>query len=154
MRGHRQIFPIAPDNSFGRTAQTGCLQPHQRCSAFLLAPGVANRGAQRDQPGQQQIQLRRATRGPSRHMADNPPMARPVPRMTAAEIERVIATAWDDRPPYKAVLVGHGLTPGQMVQLLKRELTPNAFKVWTARTRSPLHTAHAAASRAAPKRGR
>ena len=87
-------------------------------------------------------------------MTDNQPMARPVPRMTAAEIERVIATAWDDRPPYKAVLVGHGLTPGQMVQLLKRELTPNAFKVWTARTRGPLITAHPATGRVAPKRGR
>jgi hypothetical protein len=26
-----------------------------------------------------------------------------------------------------------GLSHGQVVQLLKRELTPNAFKVWTAR---------------------
>ncbi len=87
-------------------------------------------------------------------MADNQAMARPVPRMTAAEIERVIATAWDDRPPYRAVLVDHGLTPGQMIQLLKRELTPNAFKVWTARTRSPLPPAHPATGRPTPKRGR
>ncbi len=62
-------------------------------------------------------------------------MARPLPRLTPAEIERVIATAWDDRPPFNAVLMQHGLTPGQVVQLLKKELTPNAFKVWTARTR-------------------
>jgi uncharacterized protein (TIGR03643 family) len=62
-------------------------------------------------------------------------MAKPVPRLTPAEIERVIATAWDDRPPFNAVLLGHGLTEGQVVQLLKRELTPNAFKLWTARTR-------------------
>ena len=62
-------------------------------------------------------------------------MARPLPRLTPAEIERVIATAWDDRPPFNAVLMQHGLAPGQVVQLLKKELTPNAFKVWTARTR-------------------
>ena len=62
-------------------------------------------------------------------------MAKPVPRLTPAEIERIIATAWDDRPPFNAVLLGHGLTEGQVVQLLKRELTPNAFKLWTARTR-------------------
>ena len=71
--------------------------------------------------------------------------------MTAAEIERVIATAWDDRPPYKAVLVSHGLTPGQMVQLLKRELTPNAFKVWTARTRGPLLPVGVPTRRVPPK---
>jgi uncharacterized protein (TIGR03643 family) len=65
----------------------------------------------------------------------NPGMAKPVPRLTPAQIERVIATAWDDRPPFNAVLMAHGLTEGQLVQLLKRELTSNAFKVWTARTR-------------------
>lgn len=62
-------------------------------------------------------------------------MAKPVPRLTPEEIQRIIATAWDDRPPFAAVLRQHGLSPGQVVQLLKRELTPNAYKVWTARTR-------------------
>ena len=62
-------------------------------------------------------------------------MAKPVPRLTPEEIQRVIATAWDDRPPFAAVLRQHGLSPGQVVQLLKRELTPNAYKVWIARTR-------------------
>ena len=62
-------------------------------------------------------------------------MAKRIPLLTAEEIERIIAVAWDDRPPFHAVLHSHGLMPGQIVQLLKRELTPNAFKVWTARTR-------------------
>jgi uncharacterized protein (TIGR03643 family) len=48
----------------------------------------------------------------------------------------VIAIAWDDKPPFPAVLRRHGLSPGQIVQLLKRELTPSAFKAWTERTRS------------------
>lgn len=73
-------------------------------------------------------------------------MAKPVPRLSAEDIQRVIAIAWDDKPPFNAVLHSHGLTPGQVVQLLKRELTPNAFKVWTARTRS------AAAPARAPRR--
>lgn len=68
-------------------------------------------------------------------MADNHGMAKPVPRLSPEEIKRVIEVAWDDRPPFSAVLRSHGLSPGQVVQLLKRELTPNAFKVWTARTR-------------------
>ncbi|MEO5697731.1 MAG: DUF2805 domain-containing protein [Burkholderiaceae bacterium] len=62
-------------------------------------------------------------------------MAKPIPRLSAAEIERVIATAWDDRPPFNAVLMSHGLTQGQLVQLLRRELTPSAYKLWSARTR-------------------
>jgi len=62
-------------------------------------------------------------------------MAKPVPRMTPQEIERVIATAWTDTPPFNAVLMNHGLSQGQLVQLLRRELTASAFKIWTARTR-------------------
>ncbi|MBX9715070.1 MAG: TIGR03643 family protein [Burkholderiaceae bacterium] len=63
-------------------------------------------------------------------------MAKPVPRLSPDDIQRIIATAWDDRPPFDAVLRAHGLTHGQVVALLKRELTPNAYKVWTARTKS------------------
>lgn len=63
-------------------------------------------------------------------------MAKPVPRLAADEIARIIATAWDDKPPFDRVLQQHGLNPGQLVQLLKRELTPNAYKVWTARTKA------------------
>ncbi len=62
-------------------------------------------------------------------------MAKPVPRLPPDEIERIIATAWDDQPPFDRVLRLHGLNHGQVVQLLKRELTPNAYKLWAARTR-------------------
>ena len=62
-------------------------------------------------------------------------MAKPVPRLPPDEIQRIIATAWDDQPPFDRVLRLHGLNHGQVVQLLKRELTPSAYKVWTARTR-------------------
>lgn len=62
-------------------------------------------------------------------------MAKPTPRLTPAEIQRVIATAWDDRPPFNAVLMAHGLSEGQLVQVLKRALTPNAFRAWSARAR-------------------
>jgi uncharacterized protein (TIGR03643 family) len=64
-------------------------------------------------------------------------MAKPVPRLTPDEIQSVIALAWDARPPFPGVMTRHGLSPGQVVQLLKRELTPNAFKLWMARTRTP-----------------
>ena len=77
-------------------------------------------------------------------------MAKPVPRLSPAEIERVIATAWDDHPPFDAVLMRHGLTQGQLVQLLKRELTLSAFKLWNARTRGGGKSA--AQSRRAPGR--
>jgi uncharacterized protein (TIGR03643 family) len=63
-------------------------------------------------------------------------MAKTVPSLTAAQIARTIEVAWDDRPPFNVVMRECGLSHGQVVQLLKRELTPNAFKVWTARTKT------------------
>ncbi len=78
-------------------------------------------------------------------------MAKTVPPLTAAQIARAIEVAWDDRPPFNAVLRLCGLSHGQVVQLLKRELTPNAFKVWAARTRTAPGWPAAAARRAPSK---
>lgn len=60
-------------------------------------------------------------------------MAKPVPRLSAEQIARVIEIAWDDKPPFNAVLLSHGLNEGQVVALLKRELTPTAYKLWSQR---------------------
>jgi uncharacterized protein (TIGR03643 family) len=60
-------------------------------------------------------------------------MAKPAPKLTADEIKRVIATAWDDSPPYDKVMLEHGIGHGQLVALLKRELTPSAYKLWAAK---------------------
>ena len=58
-------------------------------------------------------------------------MAKPVPRLAPDEIARIIATAWDDKPPFDRVLRQHGLNPGQVVQLLKRELKAEYAKANT-----------------------
>jgi uncharacterized protein (TIGR03643 family) len=68
-------------------------------------------------------------------VADNARMAKPAPRLSAAEIARVIDIAWNDKPPFNQVLLSHGLSEGQVVALLRRELTPNAYKLWVQRTK-------------------
>jgi len=62
-------------------------------------------------------------------------MAKSAPRLTAEEVKRVIATAWDDTPPYNRVLLEHGIGHGALVALMKRELTPAAYKLWNARSK-------------------
>ena len=79
-------------------------------------------------------------------------MAKTIPPLTAEQIARAIEVAWDDRPPFNAVLRQCGLSHGQVVQLLKRELTPNAFKVWSARLRSAAGQPAPAGRRAPPRR--
>lgn len=60
-------------------------------------------------------------------------MAKPAPRLSPDEVQRVIATAWEDKPPYTRVMREHGIGHGELVALLKRELTPAAYKLWTAK---------------------
>ena len=60
-------------------------------------------------------------------------MAKPIPRLSPDEVQAVIATAFEDKPPYNAVLLRHGVSHGELVQLLKRVLTPSAYKLWAAR---------------------
>jgi hypothetical protein len=50
-------------------------------------------------------------------------MAKAPPKLSPEDIQRVIATAWDDLPPYNKVLMEHGIGHGQLVALLKREMT-------------------------------
>jgi uncharacterized protein (TIGR03643 family) len=60
-------------------------------------------------------------------------MAQPIPRLSPDAIKRVVAAAWDDFPPYDRIRLEHGVGPGALVQLMKRELSPAAFKLWSAR---------------------
>ncbi|MFN3862555.1 MAG: DUF2805 domain-containing protein [Roseateles sp.] len=63
-------------------------------------------------------------------------MAKTAPRLSPEETQRVIATAWDDKPPFSRVLVEHGIGHGELVALLKRALTPAAYKLWVSRTKT------------------
>ena len=64
-------------------------------------------------------------------------MAQPIPRLSPETIQRVVAAAWDDTPPYDRIRLEYGVGPGALVQLMKRELSPAAFKLWSARDKMP-----------------
>jgi uncharacterized protein (TIGR03643 family) len=63
-------------------------------------------------------------------------MAKAPPKLSPEDIQRVIATAWDDLPPYNKVLMEHGIGHGQLVALLKREMTPAAYKLWANKSKT------------------
>lgn len=62
-------------------------------------------------------------------------MAKPIPRLTAEQIRLIVATAWDDPPPYSKTLMEHGIGKGELVQLMKREMTAVAYKLWVAKAK-------------------
>ena len=50
------------------------------------------------------------------------------------EIDRIIQMAWEDRTSFDAIREQFGLTPGQVIALMRRELKPASFRLWRART--------------------
>ncbi|MBB4842500.1 uncharacterized protein (TIGR03643 family) [Paucibacter oligotrophus] len=59
-------------------------------------------------------------------------MAKTIPRLSPDQVKRIVATAWEDVPPYNKVMMEHALGQGELIQLMKRELTPSAYKMWVA----------------------
>lgn len=67
----------------------------------------------------------------------------PRPRLTRGEIDRVIMMAWEDRTSFDAIQTQFGLTPGEVIKLMRREMKPSSFRLWRKRTagRSTKHEA-------------
>lgn len=64
-------------------------------------------------------------------------MAKPVPRLSPTDLNRVLEIAWADPDPLNRLLFSHGLTEGQVIQLMKRELTSPAYKLWSQKLKQP-----------------
>ena len=58
----------------------------------------------------------------------------PSGELTRGQIDRVIMMAWEDRTSFDAIRDQFGLTPGEVVKLMRREMTANSFKMWRKRT--------------------
>lgn len=63
------------------------------------------------------------------------PVAKPIPPLSHEQIARILDTAWHAPDPLTAVLYQHGLSEGPLVQLLRREWTASAYKLWAQRVK-------------------
>ena len=54
--------------------------------------------------------------------------------LSGAEIDRIIQMAWEDRTTFDAIKVQFGLSPGEVIKLMRSQLQPSSFKLWRART--------------------
>jgi uncharacterized protein (TIGR03643 family) len=50
------------------------------------------------------------------------------------QIDRIIMMAWEDRTSFDAIRDQFGLSPGDVIKLMRREMTANSFKMWRKRT--------------------
>lgn len=58
----------------------------------------------------------------------------PAETLSKSEIDRVIQMAWEDRTSFDAILKQFGITPGEVIHLMRRELSPSSFRLWRVRT--------------------
>jgi len=54
--------------------------------------------------------------------------------LTPADIDRIIQMAWEDRTAFDVIQAQFGLTPGEVIKLMRSEMKPSLFRLWRART--------------------
>ena len=62
--------------------------------------------------------------------------------MTAAENDRIIEMAWEDRTPFEAIELQFGLSEAQVIKLMRKELKPTSFRLWRKRVNSGVSQKH------------
>ena len=53
--------------------------------------------------------------------------------LSSEQIDRIIEMAWEDRTPFDAILVQFGLNEKSVIDLMRKELKINSFKLWRER---------------------
>jgi uncharacterized protein (TIGR03643 family) len=63
--------------------------------------------------------------------------------LSAADIDRIIEMAWEDRTPFEAIEHQFGLAEKEVIELMRREMKSSSFRMWRQRTngRTTKHTA-------------
>jgi len=61
------------------------------------------------------------------------PSAGASPALSTEDISRVIEMAWEDRTPFESIEVQFGLNESAVIDLMRREMKRNSFKMWRER---------------------
>jgi uncharacterized protein (TIGR03643 family) len=56
------------------------------------------------------------------------------PELTRGQIDRIIQMAWEDRTSFDAIRDQFRLSPGEVIKLMRSEMTERSFKMWRKRT--------------------
>lgn len=64
-------------------------------------------------------------------------------QLSAADIDRIIEMAWEDRTPFDAILAQFGLSEDDVKALMKREMKASSWRMWRERVQGR-KTKHAA----------
>ncbi len=67
-------------------------------------------------------------------MAGETEVTERVQELSRADIDRIIMMAWEDRTSFDAIRRQFGLSPGEVIKLMRREMKASSFKLWRRRT--------------------
>ena len=62
--------------------------------------------------------------------------------LSTLDIDRIIEMAWEDRTPFEAILYQFGYSEKDVIQLMRKELKRNSFKLWRARVHQGISQKH------------
>ena len=54
-------------------------------------------------------------------------------KLTDADLDRIIQMAWQDRTSFDPIRRQFGMTPGDVIKLMRQQMTANSFKLWRKR---------------------
>ena len=57
--------------------------------------------------------------------------------LSEAEIDRVIAMAWEDRTPFEAIYAQFGLRENDVRALMRKHMKASSFRMWRERVTGP-----------------
>ena len=54
--------------------------------------------------------------------------------LTAVDVDRIIQMPWEDRTSFDAIRSQFGLSSGEVIKLMRQQLSSRSFKTWRKRT--------------------
>ncbi|MFO0940441.1 MAG: TIGR03643 family protein [Pirellulales bacterium] len=54
--------------------------------------------------------------------------------LSEGDLSNIVQMAWEDRTSFESIRDQFGLTPGQVISLMRSQLKSSSFKLWRART--------------------
>jgi len=58
----------------------------------------------------------------------------PLIALSLTDLDRIVEMAWEDRTPFEAIERQFGLTPAEVIVLMRKQMTAASFRRWRKRT--------------------
>ena len=59
-----------------------------------------------------------------------------IKNLNSSTIDRIIALAWEDVVPFKAINFQYGLSEGDVIKIMRKNMKKSSFRMWRKRVTS------------------